>query len=406
MLEYKYVAKDRLGNVSTDVVRAKDIAAVVTHLKREGYLPLKVKEVKSAKKKFKALMFSASGRVKAKEVVVFTRQLAATLSAGLVLVESLDVVSDEMENKYFQTIIRNIKRDIQGGTDFSTALSKYPNIFTVGYVALVKAGEATGRLYKSMTDLARYLESAEKLKEKVKSAMTYPLFILCFAFLVVLGVVFFLIPKFEAMFSQAGAELPLLTRMVVGASHFALQTWPYMLGVMIIGFFALKKSLKMRSCRYVFDKYILRIPIIGKEIIHKSLMARFCHTLGALLSGGVGLSTSLDITSKVVHHIPIENAIGHIRDQVVAGANMSDEIRVQKVFPSLVGKMVAVGERTGTIDEMLKRTAQYYDDELDNTIAKLTSLIEPVLIIFIGGFICIIIVALYLPIFNVTKLVS
>ena len=406
MLEFKYVAKDRLGNISTDVVRAKDVSAVVTHLKKEGYLPLKVQEIKSAKKKFKAFMFTSSGRVKTKEVVVFTRQLAATLNAGLVLVESLEVVSDEMENKYFQTIIRNIKRDIQGGTDFSTALAKYQNVFTVGYVALVKAGEATGRLYKSMTDLAHYLESAEKLKEKVKSAMTYPLFVLCFAFVVVLGVVFFLIPKFEEMFSTAGAQLPLLTRMVVGASHLALQTWPYALGATMIGIFVFKRSLKIRSVRYVFDKYILRIPIIGKDIIHKSLMARFCHTLGALLSGGVGLSTSLDITSRVVNHIPIEVAIANIRDQVVSGANMSDEIRRQKVFPSLVGKMVAVGERTGTIDEMLKRTAQYYDDELDNTIQKLTSLIEPVLIIFIGGFICIIIVALYLPIFNVTKLVT
>ncbi len=406
MLEYKYVAKDRLGNVSTDTVRAKDVSAVVTHLKREGYLPLKVKEIKSTRKKFKALMFSASGRVRMKEIVVFTRQLAATLSAGLVLVESLDVVSDEMENKYFQTIIRTIKRDIQGGTDFSTALSRYPNIFTVGYVALVKAGEATGRLYKSMTDLAGYMENSERIKEKVKSAMSYPLFILCFAFLVVLAVVFFLIPKFEEMFSQAGAELPLLTRIVVGASHFGLAAWPYILGAIIVSIFVFKKSLKTRACRKIFDKLMIRVPIIGKDIIHKSLMAQFCHTLSALLSGGVGLSTSLDITSRVVHHIPTEDAIGHIRDQVVAGANMSDEIRVQKVFPSLVGKMVAVGERTGTIDEMLKRTAKYYDDELDNTIQKLTALIEPVLIIFIGGFICIIIVALYLPIFNVTKLVA
>ncbi len=405
MLEYKYVAKDRLGNVSTDIVRAKDVAAVVSHLKKDGYLPLKVKEVKSLRKKFKFLMFSASGRVRTKEIVVFTRQLAATLSAGLVLVESLDVVSDEMENKYFQMIIRNIKRDIQGGTDFSTALSKYPNLFTVGYVALVKAGEATGRLYKSMTDLARYMESAERLREKVKSAMTYPLFILCFAFVVVLGVVLFLIPKFEKMFSQAGAELPFLTRVVTDVSHIALQIWPYMLGAMIVGIFAFKRALKLRSFRHTIDQLILRIPIIGKEIIHKSMMAQFCHTLGALLSGGVGLSTSLDITARVINNIPIENAIGHIRDRVVAGANMSDEIRIQKVFPSLVGKMVAVGERTGAIDEMLRRTAQYYDDELDNTISKLTSLIEPVLIIFIGGFICIIIVALYLPIFNVTELV-
>ena len=165
------------------------------------------------------------------------------------------------------------------------------------------------------------------------------------------------------------------------------------------------KALKIHKFRFQIDKFILKIPIIGKDIIHKALLSRFSHTLGALLSGGVPLSTSLDITGQVVDHLPISAAIRQIRDRVVAGANMSDEIRLQEMFPNLIAKMVAVGERTGTISEMLKRTASYYDDELDNTLQKLTALIEPVLIIFIGGFICIIIVALYLPIFTVTTLV-
>jgi len=235
--------------------------------------------------------------------------------------------------------------------------------------------------------------------------MTYPLFILCFAFLVVLGVVFFLIPKFEEMFSQAGAQLPLLTRMVVGASHFAIQMWPYMLGFAIVGVFAFKKALKIRSFRYQCDKYILRIPIIGKML--------FTNPDGPVLPYAERFALRrrglVDIAGYHVQSCAPPSRRERDRlhpDKVVAGANMSDEIRAQKVFPGLVGKMVAVGERTGTIDEMLKRTAQYYDDELDNIIQKLTSLIEPVLIIFIGGFICIIIVALYLPIFNVTKLVS
>jgi type IV pilus assembly protein PilC len=344
-------------------------------------------------------------KVKLKETVVFTRQLAATLSAGLVLVEALEVVADDMENKYFQSIIRSARSDIQGGMDFSTALARYPRIFSIGYVSLVRAGEATGRLYKSMTDLAVYLEKSMSLREKVKSALSYPLFVMGFAFVVVAVVVLFLIPKFQEIFAQAGAELPWLTRMVVGVSEASLRFWPLFLAAAFIAGIVFIKALKIPKFRFQIDKFILKIPIIGKDIIHKSLMSRFSHTLGALLSGGVPLATSLDITGQVVDHLPISEATRHIRDRVVGGANMSDEVKAQILFPSLVSKMIAVGERTGTISEMLKRTANYYDDELDNTLQKLTALIEPVLIIFIGGFICIIIVALYLPIFTVTRLV-
>ena len=404
-MEYKCLTRDRLGKVSTNVIKGRDVGTVVANLKRDGFLALKVEELKEVKKGANSFFTLTKKTVKLKETVVFTRQLAATLSAGLVLVEALEVVSDEMENKYFQTVIRGVRTDIQGGMDFSTALSRYPQIFSVGYVSLVKAGEATGRLYRSMTDLAEYLEKSMNLREKVKSALSYPVFVMGFAFTVVIVVVLFLIPKFQEIFTQAGAELPWLTRMVVGVSEASLRFWPFILAAGIIGLFVFIKALKIYKFRFEFDKSILKIPIIGKDIIHKSLMSRFSHTLGALLSGGVPLSTSLDITAQVVDHLPISAAIRHIKDRVVAGANMSDEIKMQYLFPNLVSKMVAVGERTGTISEMLKRTAEYYDNELDNTLSKLTALIEPVLIIFIGGFVCIIIVALYLPIFNVAQLV-
>jgi len=405
-MEYKCLTRDRLGKVSTNFVKGRDVATVVTNLKRDGFLALKVVEIKENKKGGNSFFTLTNKKVKLKETVVFTRQLAATLSAGLVLVEALEVVADDMENKYFQATIRTMRSDIQGGMDFSTALSKYPRIFSIGYVSLVKAGEATGRLYRSMTDLAVYLEKSMNLREKVKSALSYPLFVMSFAFVVVALVVLFLIPKFQEIFAQAGAELPWLTRMVVNVSEASLRFWPFLLAAAFIGGFLFIKMLKIRKFRFQIDKLILKIPIIGKEIIHKSLMSRFSHTLGALLSGGVPLSTSLDITGQVVAHLPTSEAIRQIRDRVVAGANMSDEIKLQSLFPSLVSKMVAVGERTGTISEMLKRTANYYDDELDNTLQKLTALVEPVLIIFIGGFICVIIVALYLPIFTVTQLVT
>jgi len=404
-MEYKCLTKDRAGKVATNIVRGKDVGAVVTQLKSKGYLALKIEEIKTVSNRKKPLFTLQRTSVRLKELVVFTRQLAATLSAGLVLVEALEVVADEMENKYFQSVIRHIREDIRGGLDFSTALSRNPDVFSVGYVSLVRAGEATGRLYKSMTDLAVYLESTLRLREKVKSALSYPLFVLCFACLVVIVVVLFLIPKFKEIFESVNADLPFLTQMVVGASEVSLRMWPFLLAGLIITGIALGQMMKLRKFRYYIDKLILKIPLIGKEVIHKSILSKFSHTLGALLSGGVALATSLDITARVVNHIPISMAITNVKDRVIAGANMSDELKMQPLFPSLVSKMVSVGERTGTISEMLKRTAKYYDDELDNTLQKLTSLIEPMLIIFIGGFICIIIVALYLPIFKVTELV-
>ncbi len=405
-MEFKYVAQDRLGKKTRNTITARDIPSAVLTLKTEGLLPLKIKEIFPAQNRLLTIFLFQSKKVKSLEVALFTRQLAATLAAGLLLSEALETIGQQLENDYFSKVIKDIRNKIHGGLDFSSALSQYPRIFSVSYIAIIKSGEATGTLSATMNNLAKFLESSERLKEKIMNAVTYPLFIFGFALLVVILLVLFLVPKFQEIYGQLGAQLPLLTQIVVSISQFIIHhALLFFLGNLT--FIALLIRLgRYKEIKNIYDILLLKTPVIGKLIIHKFILSRFCHTLSVLLGNGVGVSNSMIITAQVVDHYQFARAIERIRIRVVGGCILSQELKSYKIFPPLVSKMALVGERTGKIAEMLKRTANYFDDELDNTIHRLTALIEPALIIVIGGFISIIVVALYLPIFGVVRLVQ
>ena len=341
-------------------------------------------------------------KVSGKELAVFTRQLAATLSAGLLLTEALETISDDLENKYFAEILADIRERIQAGSDFSSALERYPKIFPATYTSIVQSGEATGNLHVTMASLARYLEASERLKEKVKNAVRYPLFVLSFAIFVLLVIVFFLIPKFQTMFMSSGAQLPLLTRLVVGFSEWSIKYFPFVLAGGVFMWLGTIYCMRFEKFHYAVDRLKLKVPVLGKEVIHKSLVSRYCRTLGFLLEGGVGLSKSLEITALAVDHLPTQQAIDSLRRRVISGASISDEMRKYPIFPRLSAKMTAVGERSGKIHEMLTRTADYYDDELESTLQNLTTMLEPVLIILVGGIVLLVVLALYLPIFQMS----
>jgi len=381
------------------------VSSRLAKLQQLRFRPI-TKKFNVSRNKKRSFFFFKSTRVTPWEVAVFTRQLAATLASGLLLSEALDAVSGEMENEYFGEIIVSIRKYIHGGADFSSALAKFPKVFPVSFVAIVRAGEAIGSLDKTTASLAMYLEGVEQLKEKVKNAVTYPAFVFGFAFFVTLLLVLFLIPKFQEMYDQVNVQLPLLTRMVVGLSDFLIHFYgPILTFLAVIGV-VLFKIRHIKAVQDFYDRLILRIPLIGDLIMHKFLISRFCRTAGLLLGGGVSISTALSITAQVVDYCPFTETIEEIRQRVVAGGTISTQIRNYPIFPSFVAKMVAVGEKTGKIADMLNKTADYFDNELDNTIRRLTILIEPALIIVIGGMISIIIVALYLPIFNVASLVQ
>jgi type IV pilus assembly protein PilC len=405
MQQFKYIAQDeRTGKQVTAMAEAQSISDLVSRLKGRQLLPIKIYKARAGEGR-KPFSFLERKNVRGKELAIFTRQLATTLSAGLLLTESLETIAEDLENTYLGRIVLQVKEDIEGGSDFSTSLARYPKVFSPSYVSIIKSGEATGSLDKTTTNLAKYLEHYERMKEKIKSAVRYPLFILGFAVLVVLVIVFFLIPKFADMFSGAGAQLPLLTRMVVGISQGSVRYFPFFLAGLILLIVAYNLLIKLPKVRFWVDAAKLRIPIIGKHIIHKALVSRFCSTLGFLLSAGVGLAVSLEITSEVVEHSLFRRGIEKIKDRVVAGSSMSEEIRRQVIFPKLVAKMVSVGERTGEISRLLQHTSEYYEEELEITLQDLTNLLEPALVIFIGGIVLIVVLALYLPIFHMANII-
>jgi len=370
--------------------------------------PLDPEDIEKARKKRFDAFFRIFRRrsVTGKELAVFTRQLAATVNAGLLLTEALETISDEAENLYLQQIIMQISKDIQSGYDFSSALARHPKIFPDDYVSIVKSGEAGGGLAKTLTNLAKYLENVEKLKAKIKSAVRYPIFVFGFAMVVVSVIVLFLIPKFKDMYDQAGAQLPMLTRVVVATSDFSIKYFPFLLAGIVILIFAYWFCLRFPAFRYAIDAIKLRLPIIGKEIIHKSIVSRFCHTFGFLLGRGVGLAQSLQISAQAVDNMPLAQAVDRIRAKVLSGGSISQQLKTQDLFPHLVSKMAAVGEKTGTLATMLERTGEYYDDELEISVQNLMVMIEPVLIVFVGSIVCIVIVALYLPIFKIGAMVK
>jgi len=405
-LEYRCTYKTDKGKKLKKTMVADNPAEAVSHLKAEGLLLLSVNRIKPSNGKVKRKLAFIGGRVKAKELAVFTRQLGVTLTAGLLLTEALEAISEDLENIYFRGIINKIRFDVQCGTELSTALAKYPKIFSFTYRAIVKVGEATGRLYKTLMDLAKYLEDSERLKEKVKAAVRYPLFVMGFAAVVMIILVFFLIPQFAGMYADFGAELPWLTRMVIGVSQFSVKNVHWVIAGVFVLWGAYLYFMKYPKVKYAVDYIKIKLPIIGKNIIHKAIVSRYCRTLGFLLSAGVNLKVSLEITAQVVNHLIMAQAIDHINERVIAGGSISEEMRKRKIFPGLATKMTGVGERTGRLSDMLERTAQYYEDELEITLQNLTTMLEPVLIIFVGVNVLVVVLALYLPIFHLSTAIK
>jgi type IV pilus assembly protein PilC len=404
-MHYRYTATDvRTGEKVTQVEAADSVATLINRIKSKGLLPVNVSEADTIQKVKTGLKF-LPGSVSPKELVVFTRQLAATLTSGLLLTEALETIGEDLENQYFRRVIEKIRKDIRGGEDFSQALAKHPKVFPKTYIAIMKSGEATGRLDHTTKSLAKYLEDSERLKEKVKAAVRYPTFVVCFAIVVVLVMVLFLIPKFAAMFEEFHAELPLLTRIVVGISNFMLHQTPLFVAILFVIGLSFWIGMKYSKFRYAMDVIKFKIPILGKHVIQKGMIARFCRTFGFLLAGGVGLASALDITSRVVNHLPTQDAIDKIRTRVMAGSAISTELRKQKVFPKLVAKMANVGEKSGELSAMFNKTGEYYEEELDATLNSLTTMLEPVLIVFVGVIVLVVVLALYLPIFQMAQVI-
>jgi type IV pilus assembly protein PilC len=399
---YVWQGQDRRGTLQKGEMEAVDDAAVGLQLRRLQIKPSKIK------KKPKDLFENVSllqPKVRTADVVVFARQFSTMINAGLPLIQCLDILQAQQENKTFKKMLKHIKETVEGGATLADALAKYPNVFDDLFVNMVAAGETGGILDAILNRLSEYMEKTMKLKKKVKSAMTYPIIVLCIAVLVIGVIMVFVIPVFEKMFADFGGALPAPTQIVVNASRFIRDNILYMVGAVVVFVFLFKRYYNSEKGRAVVDNYLLKLPVFGL-LLRKVAVAKFTRTLGTMVSSGVPILDALGITAKTSGNKTVESAIYKVRSAISEGRTMADPLAESGVFPSMVCQMVAVGESTGALDAMLSKIADYYDDEVDAAVDSLTSMIEPFMMVFLGVTIGGLVVSMYLPIFKMAGMVG
>jgi len=401
MAVYVWVAQGRAGEMKKGETEALNEAAVRTQLRRQGLKPTKVKE----KPKDLLEMIPFRGSVKGKDVVIFSRQFSTMISAGLPLIQCLDILASQEQNKAFARIIRNIKEDIEGGSTLTDALKKYPKVFDDLFINMIAAGEAGGILDTILNRLATYLEKAMKLKRKVKGAMTYPAVVLFVSCAVITLLLVKVVPVFQGIFSGMGRELPFLTQFLIDLSSFITNNALYIVGAMIVAIVALVKFYQTDRGRTLFDRLILKPPVIG-PLMRKVAIAKFTRTLSTMISSGVPILDGLEIVSRTAGNKIVERALMETRKNISEGKTIADPLAATSVFPPMVVQMIAVGEATGSLDSMLTKIADFYDDEVETAVNAMTSMLEPMLMVFLGGVVGGMIVAMYLPIFQIGSIVG
>ena len=344
-------------------------------------------------------------RVKPRDVVVFTRQLATMIDAGLPIVQALDLLARQTENKTFSGVIASLKHEVESGAAFAESLAKHPTIFDELYTNMVSAGELGGRLDTILVRLAAYMEKAAKLKAKIKSAMIYPLSVISVAVLVTALLLVYVIPVFGDMFASFGEELPLPTQIAINLSAVAIAYFWYIVAGIVGTMVGIRRYYRTARGRHMIDGLVLRLPIAG-DIFRKAAVARFTRTLSTLVSSGVPILDALAITGKTAGNTVVEKAVFAARQSINEGKTLADPLIKSRVFPPMVCQMVQVGETTGALDTMLSKIADFYDDEVDTAAANLTTLVEPVVILFLGVVIGGIIVSMYLPIFQLGSVLN
>ena len=401
MAKFQWEATTRMGEKKRGTMEAETGEAVEKRLSGDGLVVTRVK------KEAKQIQIVIGSGVSPKDLQVFTRQLATMIDAGLPIVQCLDILAGQTPNKIFQGILFQVKSSVESGATFSEALKRHPKVFDELYVNLVAAGEAGGILDTILNRLALYIEKSVKLKAQIKSAMFYPIAILVVAIGVICIMMIKVIPTFKDMYKQMGpkAKLPGATEFVMDLSNAFVRNWYFIIGGMI-GFIVLMVMMRRTvKGREMFDRMLLRLPVIGPTL-RKIVVARFTRTLGTLLSSGVPILDALDICAKTAGNVVVQAGILRARDKISEGHDMAGPLAESKVFPSMVVQMIGVGEQTGAMDQMLQKIADFYEEEVDAAVAAMTSLIEPIMMAFLGVVVGGLIVAMYLPIFKLAGAVG
>ncbi len=392
--QWLWEARTKGGETKKGEMEASDAEAVNARLKSLGLSPVKVK-----KKPLEINIPGLGGAVTGKDILIFTRQFATMIDAGLPLVQCLDILGSQMDNPAFKKVIFQIKGKVEQGSTFADALKEHPKVFDELFVQLCAAGEVGGILDTILNRLATYREKAEKLKRKVKGAMIYPVIVICVAIGVTALLLLKVTPVFAKMFADFGSALPGPTQFVVDMSEWLQQWILHLLGGIAAFVTSIVYTYRNPKGRKIMDRVMLKAPLFG-PVIRKVAVARFTRTLGTMISSGVPILDALDVTAKTAGNRTVEEAIYYVRGKIAEGKNIAGPLAETNVFPSMVVQMIGVGEATGAMDAMLNKIADFYDDEVDTAVAGLTAMIEPLLMVFLGGVVGGFLIAMYLPIFS------
>ncbi len=395
---FTWVGADKRGTKIKGELQGKSIPLIKAQLRRQGINPLRVK------KKPKPL-FSSNKKITSKDITIFSRQLATMLSAGVPVVQAFEIIGRGHENPAMQTLIGTIRGNVESGNNLADSFRKHPRQFDELFCNLVEAGEQAGILEGLLHKIATYKEKTESIKAKVKKAMFYPTAIIVVAFIITAILLIFVVPQFEALFNGFGADLPALTLFVVRLSEFFQSYW-YLIfgGIAAAGFLFVNAHRKSKKVRNATDRLMLKLPIVG-NILHKAAIARYARTLSTMFAAGVPLVESMTSVAGAAGNVVYSNAILRVRDEVAGGTNLNSAMAHTGVFPNMVSQMVAIGEESGSLDAMLGKVADFYEEEVDNAVDSMTSLIEPIIMAFLGVVIGGLVIAMYLPIFKLGEVV-
>lgn len=399
---YDYKVRDRTGNLVSGQLVGDNESLVLQKLREMGMTPVEVKKHSDG---LRMEINLRPGRVKLKQIAIFSRQFATMVNSGLPILRALSILADQTESKELAKVLVQVRNEVEQGASLSAAMGKYPKAFNNLYVSMIRAGETGGLLDQVLLQLADQIEKEVELRRKVKSAMTYPVVVVCLVLLILTAMLLFVVPQFETIYANLGGTLPLPTRILLAISDGFRKYWFVVIALTIAGGIGLRRYKKTDAGRARVDAFKIRVPVFG-PLFHKVALARFASTSGMLLRAGVPILQALDIVKDTVDNKVISRAVDDVKNSVREGESIAKPLSKHKVFPPMVVQMMAVGEETGAVDTMLAKVAEFYNQEVSATVDALTSLIEPLLIAIIGGAVGAAVVALYMPMFQIINLIE
>jgi len=401
MPNFKYTVKNSEGKTVNGNADAKSRENLIELLRKEDFTIISIEEDANVQQKSVA----AAKKVKLEDLVIFSRQLATMVEAGIPLVNVLDILGQQVENKAFGETVKKLKDDVETGSSFSQALAKHPRIFSALYINMVRAGESSGMLDEILNRVAVYLEKTATLQRKVKSAMVYPIAVITISIAITIFLLVKVVPTFKGIFDMLGGSLPLPTQILLGVSDFLRKWFVYGLVGVIVAVIAIVRGSKTESGKLALDTIVLKLPVFG-NIIKKVSVAKFSRTFSTLVKSGVPILSSLDIVAKTSGNKIVEKAVNNAKKAVQEGKNLAEPLSKTPVFPPMVVRMISVGEQAGELEKMLSKIADFYDEQVDAAVDGLTSLIEPMIILFLGVIVGGIVLAIFMPIFKITEILG